>query len=124
MTRQVRDSSNAAVDFDVLLARVENDRELLRDLATIFKEEFPKQLQALRQAVETGDGKPVATIAHALKGMLSNLAAHHAAAVASQIEQLGRNGEAAAFKNAFSTLECEAARVLRELDTCAAEVTG
>ena len=39
-------------DHQELLARVENDRELLRDLLTIFKEEFPLQLRALREAVE------------------------------------------------------------------------
>jgi len=29
-------------DHQELLARVENDRELLRDLLTIFKEDFPR----------------------------------------------------------------------------------
>jgi HPt (histidine-containing phosphotransfer) domain-containing protein len=124
MTPQLRNSSNSAVDLAELLARVENDRELMRDLIAIFKEDFPRQLQGLRQAVETGDAKQVAAFAHTLKGMLSNLAAHQAAAGASQLEQLGRNGEVASFHNAFSSLEREAAKALRELDTCMAEVSG
>ncbi len=124
MTPQAKDSSNSAVDFAELLARVENDRELMRDLVTIFKEDFPQQLQALRQGVETGDAKQVAISAHTLKGMYSNLAAHPAAAGASRLEQLGRRGEVGAFQNAFASLESEAARVLRELDACMSEVSG
>jgi HPt (histidine-containing phosphotransfer) domain-containing protein len=112
------------LDLAELLARVENDRELMRDLVTIFKEDFPKQLQALRQAVDASDAKQVAAFAHTLKGAFSNLAAHQAAAGASRLERLGCNGEVEAFQDAFSTLECEAARLLRELDICLAEVSG
>lgn len=39
------------IDFDELLERTENDRELMRDLLTIFKEEFPERLRALSEAV-------------------------------------------------------------------------
>ena len=124
MTAEVRHSSISAVNFAELLARVEHDRELLRDLVTIFKVEFPKQLQALRQAVERRDTNQVAAIAHILKGMLSSLAAHQAAESSSRLEQLGRNGDVAAIQNALSSLEREAAKVVRELDTCMAEVTG
>jgi two-component system sensor histidine kinase/response regulator len=124
MTSELRNSSNSAVDLPELLARVENDRELMRDLIALFKEDFPKLLAPLRKAVEIGDAKQVAAIAHTLKGMFSNLAAHAAAAGASRLEQLGRNGEVETFQNAFSALECEAARVLHELDACMAEVGG
>jgi hypothetical protein len=62
-----KDSSNLLFGQRELLARVDNDRELLHDLLTIFKEEFPRYLQALRVAVDAGDGKLVAVAAHALK---------------------------------------------------------
>lgn len=117
MTPHTKESSNSTLNVAELLGRVENDRELLHELVTIFKEEFPKQLQALREAVNTSDAKRVAAIAHSLKGMLSNLAAHKAAAGAAQLEQLGRTGEVSAFPNAFYSLDREAAILLRELDT-------
>jgi len=44
-------SQNGRVDLLELLARVDNDRELLRDLVTIFKEDFPRHLLALQDAV-------------------------------------------------------------------------
>jgi CheY-like chemotaxis protein len=122
MPPRSKEFSSSAVDFAELLARVENDRELMLELVSIFKEEFPKQLGALHQAVDARDAKQVAAIAHTLKGMLSNLAAHQAAAAASRLEQLGRNAEITAFPSAFSLLEREAATLLRELDTSLTEV--
>ena len=101
---------------------MEHDRDLLNELLTIFKEEFPRQLQALRDAVDSEDGKLVAASAHSLKGMLSNLAAHQAAAFAGRLEALGRSGEASAFQEAFSAFERDAMRLLPQLDACMAEV--
>jgi len=46
-------------DHAELLARVDNDRELLHELPRIFKEEYPRHLQALREAVDSGDAKLV-----------------------------------------------------------------
>jgi len=116
--------SSAIIDMAELLARVEHDRELMRDLLLIFKEEFPRHLQALRDAVNSMDGEQVAAEAHALKGMLSNLAANPAAAAAARIEQLGRNCEAAKFREAFSSFEKVSKELLDQLDACMAEVSG
>jgi len=48
---------NANIDLVELLARVENDRELMRELLLIFKEEFPRHVHALRLAVDSSDGE-------------------------------------------------------------------
>ena len=109
-------------DHEELLARVENDRELLRDLLTIFKEEFPRQLRALREAVDAKDGDRVATAAHTLRGMLSNLAASQAAATAARLEQMGRKNETLGFQEAFGVFENDANKLLPQLDACMAEV--
>jgi len=109
-------------DHEELLARVENDRELLRDLLTIFKEEFPLQLRALREAVEAKDADRVAAAAHTLRGMLSNLAASQAAAAAARLEQMGRNKETSGFQEAFGVFENDASKLLPQLDACMAEV--
>ena len=109
-------------DHEELLARVENDRELLRDLLTIFKEDFPRQLLALREAVETKDGDRVATAAHTLRGMLSNLAASQAAATAARLEQMGRKNETLGFQEAFVVFQNDVDKLLPQLDVCMAEV--
>ncbi len=115
---------NASIDLVELLARVENDRELMRELLLIFKEEFPRHVHALRLAVDSSDGEKVATEAHTLKGMLSNLAASPAAGAAARLEQLGRTQEVAAFQEACTSFENISKDLLLQLDTCMVEVCG
>ena len=117
-----KDSSSLAFDSEELLARVDHDRELLRDLLLIFKEEFPRYLLALREAVEAGDGRRVAAVAHTIKGMLSNLAATQAAATAARLEHMGRQGEPSGFQEAFAAFERDAMKLLPQLDACMAGV--
>jgi HPt (histidine-containing phosphotransfer) domain-containing protein len=111
-------------DLGDLMTRVENDRELLRDLLMISKEELPKHLQALREAVISGDGNNVASAAHTLRGMLANLSANHATESAARLERLGRAGEKAGYDEAMAAFERDVQSLLRELDTCMAGVSG
>jgi CheY-like chemotaxis protein len=122
--QEEKNLSNPMIDFTELLARLENDRELMRELLLIFKEEFPRHLQALRVAVDSSDGDKVASEAHALKGMLSNLAAGPAAGVAARLEQLGRSREVAEFQEACASFESIGKELLLQLDTCMSEVCG
>lgn len=115
---------NAIINFTELLARVENDRELLRDLLLIFKGEFPGHLQALRDAVDSLDGDRVTAEAHTLKGMLANLAATSAADAAARLELLGQNRETSKFQDACSSFENVSKDLLLQLDRCMAEVGG
>ena len=117
-----KDLPHLIFDYEGLLERVEHDRELLRDLLTIFKQGFPRQLLALREAVEARDGDRVAAAAHALRGMLSNLAASQAAATAARLEQMGRQKETLGYQEAFGVFENDANELLPQLDACMAEV--
>ena len=114
--------SSSLIDYAELLARVENDRELMRDLLLIFKEEFPRCHRALHDAVDSLDAKRVVSEAHTLKGMLSNLAAGEAAAAAAHLEQLGRSGETSKFVAALAAFDHLAKKLLLRVDSCVAEV--
>src|SRR5260370_42629163 len=124
MKETEEDLSNLTFNHAELLARVDNDRELLHDLLAIFKEEFPRHLQALREAVESGDGKLVTVAAHTLKGMLLNLAAGRAAAAVGRLEQLGRSGETAGVLDALAAFGREATGRLSQVAAHAAWVAG
>lgn len=63
----------------------------------------------------------VATVAHNLMGMLSNLAATQAAATAARLEQMGRMEEVSGFQEAFTAFENDAKKLLPQLDACMAE---
>jgi len=105
-----------------LLERVDNDQELLRELLTIFKEDFPLSFQSLKSAVIAADAKSASRLSHTLKGMLSSLGATRAAAAASELEALSSCGEAVPLGEALRALESEADRLLPELDAYMPEV--
>jgi|SRR3989440_884608 len=109
-------------NFPELLARVENDRELLRELVSIFKDEFPRQCNDLREAIAHQNTARVANVSHALKGMLTNLAVTDAAKGAFAIENLARQGETASFAKAFAEFEQQSQGLLQEMEACLNEV--
>lgn len=113
---------NSDFDYQQLLARADNDRQLLHELLMIFKEEFPRHLQAVRDAVRSEDAKLVATTAHTLKGMLLNMAAGQTSAAAARLEQLGRDGERSGFPSALADLEKDAASLMPQINAFMAEV--
>jgi HPt (histidine-containing phosphotransfer) domain-containing protein len=113
---------DAAFDFSELLARVDNDRELLIDLVTIFKEDFPRHLQGLREAIESKDTARIAAAGHTLKGMLSNLAAVRSAKLAEEIEKLARQGSSGDFTDLLFQFETESRSLLPQLEAYVSEV--
>jgi two-component system, sensor histidine kinase and response regulator len=115
---------NLVIDLAELLSRVENDRDLMRELLLIFEEEFPRRLQALHLAVDSSNSEKVVAEAHALKGMLSNLAASSAADAAARLEQLGRSREVSEFREACASFENISKELLLQLDAYMVEVCG
>jgi HPt (histidine-containing phosphotransfer) domain-containing protein len=111
----------AAVNLADLLTRVENDRELMRELIGIFKEDFPCLLQSLQESVARQDMKNVQDTSHALKGMLSGLSVMQAAATASRLEQMAREGNTSGLTDALALLESQVAQLFPELDAYAEE---
>jgi len=105
-----------SVNFPELLERVENDQELLRELIGIFREEFPRLLQSLQEAVAQEDMKQVQATGHALKGMLLNLCVTRAGRAASRLERVGRENEKPGLKEALAVFQHEVAGLMAELD--------
>jgi two-component system, sensor histidine kinase and response regulator len=110
------------INLQELLARVENDRELLCDLLTIFKDEFPGHLKSLEQAVARKDAAATASISHTLKGMLANLSVTKASASAARLEHLARAGETASFQDAFAVFAQDVCGLLPAMESYMLEV--
>jgi two-component system sensor histidine kinase/response regulator len=112
-----------SIDFPELLARVDNDRELLLDLMSIFKEEFPRHVRELTDVIAVRDLKKMSVVSHTLKGMLANLAVTRAASAAGKLEQLARDGSAEPeIGDALRAFQREVQGVLPEMDAYMAEV--
>lgn len=110
------------INFAELLARVDNDRELVRELLLLFKQDFPLQLQALEQSISQDDWDQTVLISHALKGMLSSLAMNVAAAHAAKLEELAKAAEKRALKSSFADFVEKVQGLPKEADACMSEV--
>ena len=113
--------SAAGFSLSELLERVEDDRELLYELVSIFKTEFPRQLEELRDAVARQEVARVVSLSHALKGMLTNLAVKGAAKGAFALEMLARQGDPSLLPKAFADFERQVQGLLPEMEACLAE---
>jgi PAS domain S-box-containing protein len=116
MSLSSQDTSSFDFEINELLARVDNDRQLLQELFDLFKEDSPRHLDKLHQAVERNDSEEVASEAHMLKGMLSNLSAKPAAAAAASLERLAHEGKTVEFAASFAALEKQMHRLQPEIE--------
>jgi HPt (histidine-containing phosphotransfer) domain-containing protein len=125
MTNPNQSPNESAIDFAELLSRVDNDRELLLDLMSIFKEDFPRHVHELTEVVAAHDHKKMTVVGHTLKGMLANLAVSRAASAAAKLEQLGReNGGESEIADALHEFQREVQGLLPEMEAYMAEVQG
>ncbi len=83
----------AILDRAVALERVGGDSELLQEMAQLFLDEYPSQLDAVRAAVRARDAKALERSAHSLKGSVGNFGAAAAQDAAFRLEMIGRRGE-------------------------------
>jgi HPt (histidine-containing phosphotransfer) domain-containing protein len=115
-------SPEPVFNLSELLARVDNDSELLREVIGICKAEIPRHISLLREAVAQADVKNIEKLGHTLKGMLLHLAATRAAAAAGRLEQLGRSGDTTTLTSAVAIFESEVAKLMMELEAHMAKI--
>jgi two-component system sensor histidine kinase/response regulator len=111
------DTSDAVFDKAVALSRVGGDAELLKEIAILFLDDYPKSLSELREAIDTGDAKRVERSAHGLKGSVSNFGARPAVDAAMQLETMGRSQQLVEVEQVLRTLELALAALRPELES-------
>ena len=107
MTNSEHASIEQYVNMPELLARVDNDIELLTELLALFREDFPKLRDTLHHAAHAGDPRQVEKAAHTLKGMLANLSIKHGAALAADVEAAARAGDEREIQQAMAAFDGE-----------------
>ena len=110
-------STQEAFDRSLALSRVGGDAELLKEIACIFLEDYPRTLLQLHEAVEHGDAKALERSAHGLKGSVANFGARAAVDAALQLEQLGRTQQLAEVAHVLHSLELALAALRPELES-------
>jgi len=68
------------------------DAEIIEILTPAYLENYTGELEALRQAFDTGDAEEVARRAHGLKGTLASFGAQPAQRYATEIEAFAKAG--------------------------------
>jgi HPt (histidine-containing phosphotransfer) domain-containing protein len=116
MHNSLQNAGTTAFNSADLLKRVENDQELLQELLTIFKQDYPLQLRSLKEAILRAEMKQVQASSHTLRGMFSSLAMARAAEAAANLEQMGRNEERTGLEDALAFLEQELADLMPVVD--------
>jgi HPt (histidine-containing phosphotransfer) domain-containing protein len=75
------------------LLREYGDETLVRDLAQLLLETTPAQVDAVRTAVETGDGVALRAAAHKLRGSIVSFGMPEAVETAKRLEMMGAAGD-------------------------------
>lgn len=103
------------LDLDVALGRVDNDRGLLAEIASLFLQDIEDVVAEIDTAVSVADAGRIMRAAHRLKGSVATFAAGPATDAALRLETLGRAGEVAGTAAALSTLHAELNRLVPAL---------
>ncbi|HEX2064512.1 MAG TPA: response regulator, partial [Acidimicrobiales bacterium] len=90
--------------------------DMLAELGSIYAQETPPRLAALRAAVAAGDAVAVREQAHTIKGTAVALGASGLAEQAARLEAMGREGRLEGAEQLVDEVEAESERVARALD--------
>lgn len=104
-----------AVDVSAALDRVGGDKGLLRELADLFLDDYPRQLAIMGEAIANQDWETVEREAHGLKGAVANFSAADAEGGARALEFAGRERRIAEIPVLFERLKEQLSRVRAEL---------
>src|SRR5260370_19163934 len=86
-------SSHKAYDREEILASLDGEEQVVREIIQLYLDGAPKMLNTLLWEVENANALGVAEAAHAMKGALVMLRAHRAAAHAKGLEESCRRGD-------------------------------
>lgn len=105
------------MDREVALSRVGGDEELLKEIAGLFLEDYPKAIADLRDAVAGADAHRLERTAHGLKGSVSNFGAQSAVEAALSLESMGRARKLDDAPRVLQMLELALAALRPELES-------
>lgn len=83
------------IDMDKLFGRMEDDRELIREVFEVFIEEVPGRRVKFAKALAEGDHTAMVMYAHSLKGASGTLMAEALREACFELERAARAGDAA-----------------------------
>jgi HPt (histidine-containing phosphotransfer) domain-containing protein len=97
------------------LERLGGDEKLLHEVMEIFREEAPKHLAGLREAITLQDAGSTERLAHSLQGELGYLGIAELSHGARELEEKGRTSDFQGALSLFPPFEAAMARLLASM---------
>ena len=101
------------IDMEALLAIVNGDRGILRELVDLFLVDLERRISEIREAIYSDNSRQLVQAAHAIKGTSSTYAAMAVTQAARGLQELGESGDLTLADEALVGLEHEV-RLLKE----------
>ena len=105
------DDTSITFDKESLLNVFEHDWSFLKEVVDIFVNDYPRMLNAIREAIKTKDADSLKRNAHTLKGMSRNFQMEEAIKTALNLEEMGDKKEFDGAKEACEALAGELAKL-------------
>ena len=103
-------------DLAAALARLGGNYTLLREIAEFFRDDSPKLIERMKNALARSDGTDLHRAAHSLRGLVVNFYAEATDSAARDVEQIGQAGNFTQAGPAVERLEQEIGRLAKELN--------
>jgi CheY-like chemotaxis protein/HPt (histidine-containing phosphotransfer) domain-containing protein len=113
------DEAAVAFDREKILASVDGDRELLKEVVGMFLEDYPKTMAEIRAAIDGGDPQRLNRAAHSLKGSVGNFGARATFDAAFRLEMMGKDNDIGGATAVYSALAEEMERLEKALEELA-----
>ena len=112
------------IDWQAAWANLEGDRNLLSELALMFLDDLPQQMEAIHRAVDSRQNHDLERLAHRMKGSVGNFAAKPAFEAAFHLEKIALQGDFKLVPLAVDALEYEIRRLQGALEEWAHKPAG
>ncbi|HET9752154.1 MAG TPA: response regulator [Myxococcales bacterium] len=110
----------AILDETALLGLVDEDADLLAELAGLFLEDGPRRLLEIRGALDAGDPESLLRAAHQLKGSAGSVCGRRTAAAALRLEEIAEKADLGEARRIYPILERELGKLQEALARLAA----
>lgn len=109
--KETAESSREVFDLDKAMETVAGNRALFEEIAHMFLESLPGDVDKIKEGLARGDGDALEKSAHALKGSIGNFGARLSYESAYRLEVSGRDGKLAEATGELSILKKELQRL-------------
>jgi HPt (histidine-containing phosphotransfer) domain-containing protein len=111
------DRSGRALDLDIALAHVDNDSQLLSELASMFVQDYPRLAEEARDSILKNDCSGVERAAHTLKGRLAFFGIKFLRDQVLNLEMMGRNHDLTRARQALEEIEIAMKSIVPEFES-------